>query len=118
MKYRVWCKNKQEWEKDQFALLGNGQLIQLKNMQPLRKETHIIELSSGLEDKNGISCFNGDVIKWNDGVMAVVDFEKIGGGYRLLCSCRNNFPFIGFNIALSEIIGNIHEGIFIDKEGE
>ena len=34
MNYRVWCENKKEWEKDEFAMLGNGQLIQLRNMQP------------------------------------------------------------------------------------
>lgn len=112
--YRVWCKNKNEWEKDEIALFPNGYLYDLRHRLVMRPENHIVCKCSGLPDKNDKLIFEGDIIKLEDRIVKVVWFSpqacfdieviKIIGDYR--------FNKTGWNISdMSrwEIIGNIHE---------
>lgn len=52
-KFRVWCKNNREWEKDTCVLTPNGKLIHQSAkgpLVPLRPDTHIVSMFTGLYD--------------------------------------------------------------------
>lgn len=135
-KFRVWCCNKNEWEKDRVYLTPNGDLLQLSRtgitFSVLKEETHIVEFSTGELDKAGKEIFEGDI----------ADIRYEGGGHKkdmfTPCVCKlgemdhanydrssdpeyymcfyfdqvrgpNTFPLNGIDNQGVEIIGNIHE---------
>ncbi len=65
-KYRVWCKNNNEWERDTCYLAPDGTLYQRKRngLIPCREDTHVVQFSSGLPDKNKFEIYDGDVIEY------------------------------------------------------
>ena len=66
VRYRVYCKNKQQYEKDDVFLTPDGRLFQEdvnSNMQSLDLKTHIIEKCVDRTDENGKLIFEGDKIR-------------------------------------------------------
>lgn len=62
--YRVWCANKNEWEKNKTALLPNGTLIDLDHYnKPVRSDTHKVYHCIGKEDNNKKLIYEGDIVK-------------------------------------------------------
>ena len=65
MKFRVWCKNKKEWERDEMFLTESGKLVSINHRCEVRQvdmNAHIIEFSTGLKDSVGAEIFEGDII--------------------------------------------------------
>lgn len=68
-KFKVWCKNKNEWEKHFVVMSPDGLLLHLNNnlispeFTPLNPKTHIAVFSTGKHDKNGKEIFLGDIVK-------------------------------------------------------
>lgn len=65
--FKVWCKNKNEWEKDACFLSESGGLFQMKGagiLTPCRLERHIICWVSDKTDINGNYIATGDIIKY------------------------------------------------------
>lgn len=120
IKFRVWCKNRNEWEKDAVALLPNGSLKELRTHRPLSNESHIVLFATGLHDKNGKEIYEGDILKSFDPSgeedrTFAVDYDKSAGGYVFEALAGfddfdvTTIPWakdMGFEF---EIIGNIYE---------
>lgn len=52
LKFRVWCVNKNEWEKDEVLLSPKGEMLHAVgvNYVPVRKDTHELSFFTGLYD--------------------------------------------------------------------
>lgn len=116
-KYRVWCKNRNEWEKDdEVCLLQDGSLLQFRDhniLVPLLNKTHVVEFYLGLEDKNGIEYCMGDIVKDRAGRLGKVVYSTSDG----LFKCAFGLTGINYDQGPGmwsvwqnqEIVGNIHE---------
>ena len=110
MKFRVWCKNKNEWEKDFAVMDQDGRFYFMYNsiLQPVNTENHIVERFIGMDDKNGVDIYEGDI----------VSICNLSTRYTI---CFYNCRFVGVNIDDPrmpvdmpfdnqgiEVVGNIH----------
>ena len=110
MKYRIWCVNRKEWEKDIVAVYPNGDILHVavsrckKLLGFIKTENHIIQYSTDMWDKNKKEAFTGDIIKFKvNGEECIKEVEYFDGGFQPLC-------FLSFNgIKEFEIVGNIFE---------
>jgi hypothetical protein len=56
-KFKVWCKNKNEWEKDECALIRDGKLIELKSGKEMLLKNHSIHNDVGITDIYGVNIY-------------------------------------------------------------
>ena len=71
--YRLWCKNKNEWERDNSWIGVNGCLMTLHHGYPcpLNGDTHILQRSTGRRDISGRGVLEGDFIESHQGTQVV-----------------------------------------------
>ena len=115
MKYRLWCKNKNEWEKDSWVILPNGNLmwVEYRNLVGgVYMKNHVLVRSTGFKDIEGKEIYEGDIIRYWDNFderykLAIIKFDK---GSFIITNDR-----INWNIGLTnkddkiKIVGNIYE---------
>lgn len=86
-KFRVWCKDFNEWEKDIILLTEDGLPMHydLKNgLRSIQIDSHIVQFSTGTFDKKGVEIFEGDICEYEltvdkiqeDGFKGEVIFRK------------------------------------------
>ena len=130
IKFRVWCNNKKEWEKDAWHIAYDGGIIDSKKMFEMKKQTHFLLQYTGLKDKNGKEIYEGDVVIqyeipnkpfdvkrevfFSDGMFCV---GKIGETETPLY-LETNTSYRGKNVNLIEVIGNKFENPELLKEAK
>ena len=123
-KYRVWCKNKKEWEKDFVVLTPDGLLIDVikgKLRMALNQDNHVIQFSTGKISNNNIEIYQGDIVEF-EGQLKDYYYviEWVLGGFQVVSYKRpdSNVSGIvdGVNTEYVEfgedytVVGNIFKG--------
>ena len=109
-KFKVWCKDYNEWENDDVALLPNGIIMQkvLGHSNIIRPRAHITVFYTGRMDKNGVEIYEGDIVTQEDDRHFEISFCETDGGYAI-----GAHLFSGFSKSYwkdtCEVIGNIYE---------
>ena len=127
-KFKIWCKDKNEWEKDKCLLNENGSLYHwgLNGLgMEIKPENHIIVFSTGLTDKNSKEIYEGDIIatypkdktprivKYYEGKGAfVMEFGKLYDYFEEHRNIQDDYSVC----QKLEIIGNIYENNNLIKE--
>ena len=115
MKYKLWCKNKNEWEKDDWVILPNGDLMWVEYrylVSGVYMKNHILVRSTEFKDIDGKEIYEGDIIRYWDNFderykLAIIKFDK---GSFIMTNDR-----INWNIGVTnkddkiKIVGNIYE---------
>jgi len=132
IKFRIWCKNNNEWEKDDIAIKPNGFILHLgtpKSMPCMvRSDTHIIQFFTGLPDKNEREIYEDDLCKdEKETVYQVVWVEDHAEwGLKIIktkwVSCQGlTFPLWQYTkdgICEVEVSGNSHDNPELLEYGE
>ena len=106
IKFRVWCKNKNECEKNFSAIGQDGCLFQVGEFwKAISQDNHIIMQFTGLLDKNGKEIYEGDIVKCLHTPAIVGKVEWNTGCLTYKVGIYDLAELPGFQ----EVIGNIHE---------
>ena len=117
MKYKLWCKNKNEWEKDNWVILPNGDLMWVEYgnlVGGVYMKNHVLVRSTEFKDIEGKEIYEGDIIRYWDNFderykLGIIKFDK---GSFIMTNDR-----INWNIGVTNkddkirIVGNIYENI-------
>jgi len=77
-RFRVWCRDKNEWESDPVYLDRHGDLIHGERRFVMGKDNHVFQLCTGLTDAIGRYVFEGDIVDQGDSYDSIVRFG-VGG---------------------------------------
>ena len=115
MKYRLWCKDKNEWEKDSWVILPNGNLMWVEYgnlVGGVYMKNHILVRSTEFKDIEGKEIYEGDIIRYWDNFderykLAIIKFDK-GSFIMINDGIRWNIYLTDENDEI-KIVGNIYE---------
>jgi hypothetical protein len=103
LKYRVWCKNKNEWEKDPCFISMPGQLWFYNNnsLRPAEENhecdpmAHVVQLCTWLKDKTGKYIFEGDIVNIGYNFIGNIAVIFKDGGFNIKDYCVEGRKIIG-----------------------
>ena len=115
MKYKLWCKDKNEWEKDSWVILPNGNLMWVEYgnlVGGVYMKNYILVKSTGVKDIEGKEIYEGDIIRYWDNFderykLAIIKFDK---GSFIMANDRINWDIgVTNKDDKVKIVGNIYE---------
>lgn len=130
-KFKIWCKNKNEWEKDISFLCTDGTLVHLdkvsdgdlsnRSIVPYKPETHIPVFYTGLKDKNDKEIWEKDICAFERHTATGIIFDKLEiifkhGAFGVM-SIKGFRPLSSYNLNYVEIIGNSNDSPELLKMG-
>ena len=122
MRYRLWCKDRNEWEKDDWVILPNGNLMWVEYgnlVGGVYMKNHVLVRSTGFKDIEGKEIYEGDIIRYWDNFderykLAIIKFNK---GSFIMTNDRINWDVGLINKDDKiKIVGNIYENKDLIKD--
>ena len=122
MRYRLWCKDRNEWEKDDWVILPNGNLMWVEYgnlVGGVYMKNHILVRSTEFKDIEGKEIYEGDIIRYWDNFderykSAIIKFDK---GSFIMTNDRINWDIGLINKDDKiKIVGNIYENKDLIKD--
>lgn len=116
-RFKVWCVNNNEWEKDSCFLGPNGDVYHLLRdgtMMACKPDTHIVVFWTGLKDRNGKEIYEGDILRNGYGLVCPITVDGTHG-YRFMFGKDQLTAYDGQS---GEVIGNIYENQELMEEGK
>ena len=116
MKFKVWCKDKQEWEKDLVYLSQDGYQYHASSyvasrygtLIAVKPDNHIIYWAIGQRDKNGIEIYSGHILKITEDILAEVIYDRDGFKLKTICP-QSEVISRCYSWNFYEIIGHVCE---------
>ena len=113
--FRVWCKDRNEWEKHLITLDTHGTLWHAPVQ--IRPEQHVIQFYTGILDKNANKIFEGDKLRFSHWIIEVerylgafgywVDKDKEWKMF-IPFSGHNQIEYFGNQTNDLEVVGHIY----------
>lgn len=126
-KFRVWCHNNKEWEKDEILISSqNHYVVNTRERNCITTEEpkyHTISMCTGIKDKKGKLIYEGDIVIIRDYNALGYRRERIG---EVEYGFGENYPAFYVTTTLGdakdftddiEVIGNIYENPELLKQG-
>lgn len=119
-RFRVWCKNNKEWERDAIAISSNGSILHISavgRVSPfplmVRRDTHTIEFFTGLHDTTPekVELWQNDIVEHGGMPWQVVRNEEQGywAAHPLITTEAETMLFWLIDEGDCVKVGNIHE---------
>lgn len=119
IKFRVWCKDKNEWECDEVFINRFGHQFHTARLSPVKNDNHIIQQYTGQKDKNGKEIYEGDRVRGYDSFIAEVNGVVKYNGMSFVFEGNNADGSLWYYTVTSkvennelfevEVVGNIYE---------
>jgi len=116
-KFKVWCHNKKEWEKDSCLLTEHGALLHLMpngSYGVLKPDSHTACFFVDNQSKNGKDIYEGDIVITHAGDTGVIRWKEDLSHFEI-----KYINTIGWDYPreVIKIIGNIYENPELLEKG-